>query len=170
MTQSSLSRREFSARLAGLMPALAFVVPRLERQAPPSHISRTAEAIHQDVVMAASRERVYEALLDQAQFSKMTGGQATIIDRAPGGALSLFGARIKGRNVELVSNTRIVQAWRSEGWDPGVYSIVRFELVARGTGTAIAFDHTGFPNGQAEHLAAGWKTNYWDPMTTFLAG
>src|SRR4029077_5246729 len=169
MTTQQLSRRAFSVRLAGLVPALAFVRPRLGALTQGDGISRTAEAIHQDVVFAASRERVDEALLDEKPFGKMTG-QPTTIDRAPGGALSLFGARIKARNIELVPNQRIVQAWRSEGWDPGVDSLVRFELLAQGTGTKIAFDHTGFPVGQAEHLAAGWKTNYWDPMTKYLAG
>ena len=51
----------------------------------------------------------------------------------------------------------------------GVYSIVRFELRKEGTGTRLVFDHTGFPVGQAEHLAAGWKGNYWEPLEKFLA-
>ena len=121
------------------------------------------------MTFAASPARLYEALLDEKRFAAWTGGQATSIDRAPGGALSLFGARIKGRNVELVPNARIVQAWRSEGWDAGVYSIVRFELTAQGTGTKLVFDHTGFPKGQADHLVAGWKLNYWDLLTKYLA-
>jgi hypothetical protein len=31
------------------------------------------------------------------------------------------------------------------------------------------FDHTGFPNGAAESLAAGWKGNYWKPMEIVLS-
>jgi activator of HSP90 ATPase len=54
-------------------------------------------------------------------------------------------------------------------WDPGVYSIAKFELVQQGSGTKITFDHTGFPQGQAEHLAAGWKANYWEPLEKLLA-
>jgi activator of HSP90 ATPase len=175
MTTPQLSRREFSARLAAIVPVLGLGGLRLgsaSRGVPRAQgdgISRTAEAIHQDVGFPASRERVYEALLDEKQFATMTGGQAATIDRAAGGAFSLFGARIKGRNIELVPNARIIQAWRSEGWAPGVYSIVRFELVVQGTGTKIAFDHTGFPQGEAEHLFAGWKSNYWDPMAKYLA-
>ena len=86
------------------------------------------------------------------------------------GACALPVARIKGRNVELVPHQRIVQAWRSEGWESGVYSIVRFELKAEGTGTRLVFDHTGFPVGQADHLASGWKSNYWDLLSRFFAG
>jgi hypothetical protein len=39
----------------------------------------------------------------------------------------MFGGDISGRNVELVPGRRAVQAWRSNAWPEGVYSIVRFE-------------------------------------------
>jgi hypothetical protein len=35
-------------------------------------------------------------------------------------------------------------------------------------GTKIVFDHAGFPRGKAEHLAEGWKMNYWEPLEKFL--
>jgi hypothetical protein len=54
-------------------------------------------------------------------------------------------------------------------WNPGIYSIAKFELAADGYGTRMVFDHTGFPNGQGEHLAAGWKANYWEPLEKYLA-
>src|SRR6267154_169382 len=91
------------------------------------------------------------------------------ISREAGGAFALFGGYIFGRQLELVPNERIVQAWRVGSWDPGIFSIARFELVEQGTGTKIVFDHTGFPKGDGEHLAQGWKMNYWEPMEKFLA-
>jgi activator of HSP90 ATPase len=143
-------------------------------------VSRTAEAIHQEPVFKADRQRVYEALTDAQQFNKIVLVSAAAepgisLDKAPtqlsreaGGAFSLFGGIIVGRQVELVPNQRIVQAWRVAYWDPGVYSIARFELREQGAGTKIIFDHTGFPKGQAEHLAAGWKGHYWEPLAKFL--
>ena len=144
-------------------------------------ISRTGEAIHQQVGFQASRRRVYAALTDAAQFNRVTELSAamssgmllakapTQIDHTVGGAFSLFGGYIVGRQIELVPNERIVQAWRVARWDPGVYSIARFDLTERGPGTLIVFDHTGFPNGEGQHLAAGWKANYWEPLEKFLA-
>jgi hypothetical protein len=38
-----------------------------------------------------------------------------------------------------------------------------------GSGTQLTFDHTGFPNGEAEHLAEGWHVNYWEPMMKAMA-
>jgi uncharacterized protein YndB with AHSA1/START domain len=143
-------------------------------------ISRVAEAIHQEVVFKASRKRVYEALTDTKQFDKIiqlsgvmatvpAGGKPTEISREAGSAFALFGGYITGRQIELVPNARIVQAWRVGNWDPGAYSIAKFELADQGSGTKIVFDHTGFPKGAAEHLAAGWKSNYWEPLGKFLA-
>jgi hypothetical protein len=31
-----------------------------------------------------------------------------------------------------------------------------------GAGTKLSFDHDGFPEDQADHLAKGWKANYWE--------
>jgi len=144
-------------------------------------ISHTAEAIHQETVFKASRKRVYEALTDTKQFEKVTqlgaamtsgmslGTKPTEISREVGGAFSIFRGHVLGRHIELAPNERIVQAWRVANWDPGVYSIVKFELVEQGSGTKIVFDHTGFPKGQGEHLAAGWTGNYWEPLEKFLA-
>jgi len=142
-------------------------------------ISRTAEAIHQEPTIKASRKRVYEALTDAKQFDKVIqlsgvmqsmhlGGKPTDISRDMGGTFTLFGGYITGRHVELVPNERIVQAWRTGSWAPGVYSIAKFELVAQGSATKIVFDHTGFPKGDAETLASGWKAHYWEPLEKLL--
>jgi hypothetical protein len=58
---------------------------------------------------------------------------------------------------------------RSAGWTPGAFSIARFVLLEQGSGTTIVFDHTGFPKGDAESLATGWKSHYWDPLAAYLA-
>src|SRR5713226_7734312 len=136
----------------------------------------TGGTIHQEVVFKASRKRVYEALTDAKQFTKVTefsmvkNAPPAEISREAGGAFSCFGGYISGRHVELVPNERIVQAWRSGSWDAGVYSIARFELKEQGAETKLVFDDTGFPNGEGEHLAAGWKMNYWEALQKYLAG
>jgi activator of HSP90 ATPase len=90
------------------------------------------------------------------------------INREPGGSFTLFGAYIVGRQIELVPNQRIVQAWRVMNWDPGVYSIASFELTEHGSGTRLVFDHTGFPAGDGESLAEGWKGHYWESLAKYL--
>jgi len=177
---NSPTRRQLIAGAAVTFGGLALGLTRV-RAATGEGISRAAESIHQEAVFKASRNRVYEALTDAKQFNEVTKIAAakdpaislekspTVISPEVGGAFSLFGGIIVGRHLELVPNTRIVQAWRVSYWDPGAYSIVKFELVEEGTGTRIVFDHTGFPKGDAETLASGWKAHYWEPLAKFLA-
>jgi activator of HSP90 ATPase len=170
MATQLCTRRDFSVRLASVFPviaAAAWAPVGIAQEARSGEISRTAESIHQQPTFRASRKRVYEAITDEKQFSEATGTPAEI-SRAAGGAFSCFGGQIKGRHVELVPNQRIVQAWRSEGWAPGAYSIVSFVLVEQGAGTKIVFDHTGFPVGQAASLLDGWKSHYWESLEKFL--
>jgi activator of HSP90 ATPase len=143
-------------------------------------ISHTADSIHQEPVFMASPQRVYEALTDAKEFTRviqLSGAlqamhlpdQPAQISREAGGAFAFFGGYITGRHVELVPNVRVVQAWRTGGWPPGVYSIAKFELVKQGSGSKIVFDHTGFPKGEAQSLASGWKAHYWEPLAKVLA-
>jgi activator of HSP90 ATPase len=185
------SRRDFSLRLGSMFTGLSIAGADLGSTIPgarasASHkagvgalaggeeISRNAESIHQEVVFKANRKRVYEALTDAEQFTKVVrlskapGGPAAVISKEAGGAFSAFGGYITGRHIELVPNERIVQAWRAGGWEAGKYSIARFELKEQGEQTKLVFDHTGFPNGDAEHLLEGWNTNYWEPLRKYL--
>jgi activator of HSP90 ATPase len=144
------------------------------------HIGRTMEAIHQEVHLAAAPERVYAALTDAKQFQQivlLSGAvksglvkptQAAQIAAQAGGAFAIFGGFVTGRQIELLKDVRIVQAWRPGDWPAGVYSIARFELRKEGAGTLLVFDHSGFPAGAAEHLAEGWEMNYWQPLAKFL--
>lgn len=125
--------------------------------------------IHQEVEFKTSPGRIYDALIDAKQFSKATGGAPTEISPDVGGAFSCFGGMIVGRNLELLQNRRIVQAWRVGNWEPGVYSIVRFELKEQNNGTRLVFDHIGFPEDNRDHLDAGWASNYWEPLKKYLA-
>jgi activator of HSP90 ATPase len=145
-------------------------------------ILSSEEAIHQERVFKARRQRVYEALTIEGQFDKviqLSGvmkadvmakmQKPTTLSPHAGGAFTLFGGYIFGRQIELVPNELIIQAWSSLSWARGIYSIARFELTDQGGSTKLIFDHTGFPKGQAEHLVSGWQEHYWDPLTKFLA-
>jgi activator of HSP90 ATPase len=124
--------------------------------------------IHQEVVLNAGTQKIYEALIDSKLFSEITGGAPTEINPEAGGSFSCFGGMIFGRNIELVPNQRIVQAWRVANWPEGIYSIAKFELKAQDSKTLLIFDHIGFPESEAGHLEAGWSQNYWNPLEKYL--
>jgi uncharacterized protein YndB with AHSA1/START domain len=177
---TNLTRRRMIAHVALVLGGLGLASVEASG-ATTEEISHAAESIHDETVLKATRKRVYEALTDAKQFHQVTQLSAAVksgmapgkvqaeIRNEAGGAFSLFGGYISGRNIELVPNERIVQAWRAGSWGPGLYSIARFELVEQGAETKIVFDHAGFPKGDAEHLAEGWRINYWEPLTKFLA-
>jgi activator of HSP90 ATPase len=128
----------------------------------------TLAAIHQENAFNAPPARIYEIFLDSKAFGAMTGLPAQISSEE-GGAFSMFGGVIIGRNIELVPAMRIVQAWKPKYWPPGVYSLVKFELVAQGGQTQIVLDHTGFPADTYAGLNSGWPKRYWHPLETYLA-
>lgn len=164
--------------LAGIAATLSVVAARpialAQTQAPPMQEAPSSPAnqgrtfLHQEVAFKASPQRLFDLLLDYKLFTAFTGMPAEI-DRKPGGLFKTFGGLIEGRNVEIIANQRIVQAWRPASWDPGIYSIVRFELKPLGAETAIVLDHTGFPEGKYDSLNSGWPQRYWEPIRKYLA-
>jgi activator of HSP90 ATPase len=172
VTRASTRRQLVAAGVLGLggiitRPAIwGYAMPQASQQIPTTNQRRTS--LHQEIDLKASTERIYEVLLDSKQFGAATGLPAQI-DPIEGGPFKTFGGLIVGRNVELVSNERIVQAWRPTHWDSGIYSIVRFQLKPQASGAFVILDHTGFPEGEYDHLNEGWPTRYWEPLKKFLA-
>jgi uncharacterized protein YndB with AHSA1/START domain len=176
-TSTRASRRDF---IAGVSVGIGSLSIPAARAGEAAEISHRSDAVHQEIEFSAPPQRVYAALTEAVQFQKAMMQSAAVtsgmvkspapaqISRKVGGAFVLFGGVISGRIIELVPDQRIVQAWRAADWPAGVYSIARFELQQHGTGTRLVFDHTGFPNGAAQHLADGWKANYWEPLKKVL--
>ncbi len=127
-------------------------------------ISHSCAEIHHEVMFKASLKRVYGALTDAKQFTKVIelsaaiksgvplGSKPTQISQEVGGPFTLFGGYVTGLQIELLSEKRIVQAWRAGSWDAGIYSIAKFEFTEQGLNTKLVFDHTGFPEDQGAAL------------------
>ena len=117
----------------------------------PTEEIRMAEPIHQEVTIDAVPADVYAALTEATRFAEVTAAPASM-EASPGGAFSLFNGMIEGRNIELASGRRIVQAWRVKNWPAGRFSLVSFGLhvhrvallqsFERGTTTASRVDST----------------------------
>jgi activator of HSP90 ATPase len=175
-TRYILGRRHIITAGALTMVGMA-LRPSRALARPNAEISTTEEAIRQVRVFNSSRQRVYEALTVESRFDKIvelsgvtkSAQKPTTLSPHAGGAFALFAGHIVGRQVELVENELIVQAWRVVTWPRGIYSIARFELSDQGGSAKLVFTHTAFPKGQAEHLASGWQEHYWDPLTKLLA-
>jgi uncharacterized protein YndB with AHSA1/START domain len=133
----------------------------------------TEMAIHQEALIAAPPQQVFELLTSGSLFGAATGQPAEITDRE-GDSFSAFGGRVEGRQIELVPGERVVQAWRfgsahPSAWEPGVYSTVRFALERAGSGTRLVIDHAGIPAEWIEHISSGYPAFYGDPIAAFFA-
>lgn len=187
MNTPTWNRRNVGLRLAAAAATVGFT--RLGAAAPTDSpvagspadgITHSSASIHQEVTVLAPCSRVYRVLTEAAEFDQVVrlsaaasyaarpGAAPTTIQAEVGGGFRLFGGYITGQLIELVPDTRIVQVWRSGGWEPGAYSIVAFTLQDSGQGSRLLLDHHGFPDDQAEHLAEGWRVNYWHPIKLFL--
>jgi activator of HSP90 ATPase len=177
-----LSRR--AVVMAALPAALgisapASSIPNLDEHS--DGLTHTAAAIHQEITFNAPPNRIYKALTSSEQFDAISrlsdaitlltaaDAKPTSISLDVGGPFTLFGGYIARRNLELLANQRLVQSWRTQSWGAGEYSIVRFALSAKGADTSLVFDHLGFPEDQGKHLARGWYTHYWEPLSKYLA-
>jgi uncharacterized protein YndB with AHSA1/START domain len=131
-------------------------------------------SIHQEAVIPASPEEIYEYLTNGEIFAASTEMPAQVSDRA-GEPFSLFGGRVEGRQLELVPGERVVQAWRfgsahPDAWEPGVYSIVRFTMQPEGDATRFVIDHSGIPPECQDHIEGAYPTFYQDRLVSYFAG
>jgi activator of HSP90 ATPase len=117
--------------------------------------------IRHTVRFNATPRAIYEALMDSRKHTEFTGAPAKI-DPKVGGTFAAWGPHLRGINVELVKNKRIVQAWRAKNWPTGHYSIATFELKRVKSGTVLVFTQVGIPAKNAKSINAGWKSHYWD--------
>ncbi|NNE82442.1 MAG: hypothetical protein HKN28_00575 [Alphaproteobacteria bacterium] len=124
-------------------------------------------SIHQEVTINAKPADVYQAFMDEARHSAITGGKSSISNEI-GGRADMHDGQIMAQNIELTPNQKIVQAWRVTTWEDGLYTLLRIGLAPDGDGTRITLDQTGCPEDMTEHLAGGWEARYWQPMKAYF--
>ncbi len=126
-----------------------------------------SRVITQTVIFKASPHQVYEALMDSKKHAAFTGGTVRI-SREAGGEIMAYDDYITGKNIELVADEKIVQAWRAVDWPEGYFSTVTFLLAPIPEGTRLDFTHADVPEGTEAEFEQGWIDNYWEPMKAFL--
>ena len=128
------------------------------------------KTIRQTVTIGAAPGQVFGALINEKRHAKFTGDVA-VISRKVGGAFTCYGGYISGINLELVPAKRIVQAWRSQTWPEGMFSIVTFALKrSKGGRTRLSFTQVGVPISDFKDISKGWRAYYWKPLKAYLKG
>lgn len=125
MPSTLISRRALTTRLIALPVGLG-IAARVsgelnDREASKpvgDGLTRTSEAIHQEVMFKGSPQRIFAALTTSKDFDAITrlsdavtlvtakGAKPTSIHREVGGSFTLFGGYITGRNLEMLPDQR----------------------------------------------------------------
>jgi activator of HSP90 ATPase len=127
------------------------------------------KTLTQSIVIKASPHEVYEAYMDSKKHSEFTGQKAKV-GRNVGDKFSAYDGDLKGENVELIPDQKIVQLWRSdeENWPKTHFSTITIELTAVDEGTRIDFTQEKLPKKCYEDIEQGWHDYYWTPMKEYL--
>eukprot|EP01102_Stenamoeba_stenopodia_P007484 TRINITY_DN2094_c0_g1_i1.p1 TRINITY_DN2094_c0_g1~~TRINITY_DN2094_c0_g1_i1.p1 ORF type:complete len:534 (-),score=134.79 TRINITY_DN2094_c0_g1_i1:268-1806(-) len=117
--------------------------------------------IFQQVFFENAKPRdIYELLMDSAKLTKYTKTKCEI-GRGVGGDFSLYDNTITGKNVELVTDAKIVQKWRNQDWPAWHYSTVTIEIKRVAGGTDLMFSQTAVPVDKYRLVQEGWDKNFW---------
>ncbi|HZY42176.1 MAG TPA: SRPBCC domain-containing protein, partial [Anaerolineae bacterium] len=92
------------------------------------------------------------------------------IDPRVGGAHSAWDGYITGTTLELETDRRIVQSWRTSEF-PADSPDSRLEIVLEAVagGTRLTLKHSNIPAGQGASYESGWAENYFEPMTAYFS-
>jgi activator of HSP90 ATPase len=123
------------------------------------------KSIRQSVTFRVSPHEVYEALMSSRKHARFTGSKASISRRIRG-EIEAYDGYIKGMNLELVPDQRIVQTWFANDrcWPKNHYSKVTISLKKVRAGTHVSFFHSSVPEKCYKSIRQGWWDAYWTPM------
>ncbi|HXR04509.1 MAG TPA: SRPBCC family protein [Verrucomicrobiae bacterium] len=126
------------------------------------------KTIEHKVLFRATPKAIYDALMNRKQHTQFTGERARIRAKA-GAPFDCYDRYITGITLDLKPGKRIVQAWRSQNWPEGHYSIVTFVFTAKSGGTTeLRFTQIGVPGNDYARKNSGWRMHYWQPLKQYL--
>ena len=127
-------------------------------------------AIQQSVKFKASAAEIFDMYLDSKKHSAATGAPAKV-SRKAGGKFTAWANQLSGRNLLIIPNKMIVQAWRANHWkssDPDSILVIRFTETSKGT-TQVDIVHANVPQYDHRGVSEGWPKYYWKPWKKYLA-
>lgn len=128
------------------------------------------ESITVKFVIHAPAKAIYDAWLNGAEHSAMTGAKATA-SRLVGGAFTAWDGYITGKNLLLLENKKIVQSWRSSEFpEDAADSVLSVQLHEANDLTEVELEHKDIPPGQGVQYQSAWIEFYANPMQKHFAG
>ncbi len=124
--------------------------------------------IVQSVTFKATPRQLFELYTESKKHSAATGQRAIVSNRA-GGKFTAFEGKIFGRNLVVVPDRMIVQAWRAAHWkENDLDSILTLTFSNAPGGGRIDLVHVGVPQHDHKGVTQGWPNYYWKPWRVYL--
>ncbi|MEI6123730.1 MAG: SRPBCC domain-containing protein [Bacteroidota bacterium] len=126
-----------------------------------------SEKIELTEIIHCTAKKLYNAWLTTEEHAAFTGAKAKISNK-PGGKFMASDGYIRGENIELENEKRILQSWRTsdfpENADDSLLEVI-FEDVKQGCKLTII--HWNIPEGQHKMYADSWNEYYLKPMKEY---
>lgn len=113
-----------------------------------------------------SPHEIYEMLMDSTKLTKFSKLKCEM-GRGVGSAFDLFDTMIVGKNVELITDAKIVQKWRQHDWPNWHFSTVTMEIKRVTGGTDLILTQVDVPVDKYRAVSESWEKNFWKKMKTF---
>ena len=130
-----------------------------------------AKTITQKVIFKGTAvAKLYSMYLDSKHHVALTGGHKAKIAATAGDKFSAWDGHIIGRNLQLLKNKLIVQAWHGSDWDKTDADstfIMLFEQ--KGKDAVIHMTHANIPDAHVAGIKKAWTDCYWTPWKAYLA-
>lgn len=107
--------------------------------------------------------------VDSKKHSAATGGRAKI-GRKEGAAFTAWNGKLRGKNLLIIPNRLVMQAWRATHWpasDPDSMLLLRFREAPGGGQVDLL--HVNVPDHDHKGVTQGWKKYYWQPWKKYIA-
>jgi activator of HSP90 ATPase len=128
-----------------------------------------SNAIQQSVRFAAPPAELFEMYIDSKKHSAATGGRARISDKV-GAAFTAWNGQLRGKNLLIVPNRLVMQAWRATHWPASdLDSILVLGFSDAPGGGKVELLHMNVPAHDHEGVTKGWRKYYWTPWKKYIA-
>ncbi|HEX6180950.1 MAG TPA: SRPBCC domain-containing protein [Chitinophagaceae bacterium] len=124
------------------------------------------KAIEQkNVFKGATAADLFDIFVNPKKHSAIHGGATTKITNKEGQNFSLLNGNLNGRNLLIVPNRMIVQAWRGNVWGKDdLDSVLILVFSDTRAGGQIEMVHAFTP----EQFTELWNEVYWQPIREFI--
>ena len=124
------------------------------------------KAIEQKILFqGATAEELFDIFVNPKKHSAIHGGAKVKISNKEGDTFYLLNGNLNGKNLLMVPNRMIVQAWRGNVWEiDDLDSVLALVFSDTRTGGQIEMVHAFTPNQFTEL----WNEIYWQPMKEFI--